>query len=88
MLILGAGIVPCPGTVIVFLFAISMGIFWLGAVSAVVMSLGMGITIATTAALGTALRRKSSKVGDTILKYIDILGVSIMLILGTMLLFS
>ncbi|MDP3300814.1 MAG: DUF1007 family protein [Sulfuricurvum sp.] len=88
MLILGAGIVPCPGTVVVFLFAISMGMFWLGAMSAVIMSLGMGITIATTAALGTALRRKSSKVGDTILKYIDILGVSIMLILGTMLLFS
>ncbi|MCL4431448.1 MAG: DUF1007 family protein [Epsilonproteobacteria bacterium] len=88
MLILGAGIVPCPGTIVVFLFAISMGMFWLGAISAVVMSLGMGITIAITAALGTVLRRKSSKGGDAFLKYIDILGVGIMLIVGVMLLLS
>ncbi len=88
MLILGAGIVPCPGTVVVFLFAISMGMFWLGAMSAVLMSLGMGMTIAITAALGTALRRKSSKLGDDLLKYIDILGVGIMLIVGVILLLS
>lgn len=88
ILILGAGIVPCPGTVVVFLFAISMGMFWLGALSAVVMSLGMGLTIAITAALGTALRKKSSTKGENLLRYIDILGVSIMLIVGVLLLLS
>jgi ABC-type nickel/cobalt efflux system permease component RcnA len=88
MLILGAGIVPCPGTIVVFLFAISMGMFWLGAISAVVMSLGMGLTIAITAALGTALRKKSSTKGENLLRYIDILGVSIMLIVGVLLLLS
>lgn len=88
ILILGAGIVPCPGTIVVFLFAISMGMFWLGAISAVVMSLGMGLTIAITAALGTALRRKSSKGGETLLKYIDVLGVSIMLTVGVLLILS
>jgi ABC-type nickel/cobalt efflux system permease component RcnA len=76
-LILGAGIVPCPGTIVVFLFAVSMGMIWLGAVSAVVMSLGMGLTIAITAALGTALRKKSSSYGEKALKIIDILGVAI-----------
>jgi len=78
MLILGAGIVPCPGTIVVFLFAISMGMIWLGAVSAMVMSLGMGMTIAITAALGTALRKKGSSYGNKALKIIDILGVAIM----------
>lgn len=80
--ILGAGIVPCPGTIIVFLFALSMGMVWLGVLSAVVMSIGMGLTIAITASLGTALRRKSFSKGKTALKIIDITGVSIMIIAG------
>ena len=86
--LLGAGIVPCPGTIVVFLFTISMGMYALGALSAVVMSLGMGLTIAITAALGTALRKKSSAYGQKALKSIDILGVSIMLLAGTFLVFS
>jgi nickel/cobalt exporter len=82
MLILGAGIVPCPGTIVVFLFTISMGMYLLGALSAVVMSLGMGLTIAITAALGTALRRKSASGGENYLKTIDILGVGVMFCAG------
>lgn len=82
MLILGAGIVPCPGTIVVFLFALSMGMIALGALSAVVMSLGMGLTIAITAALGTTLRRKSASGGVKYLRIIDILGVSIMIMVG------
>ncbi|KFN40263.1 MAG: hypothetical protein JU82_04110 [Sulfuricurvum sp. MLSB] len=88
MLILGAGIVPCPGTVVVFLFAISMGAYTLGILSAAVMSLGMGITIALTAALGTALRRKSGSYGAKMLQTVDILGVSVMMLAGTLLIFS
>lgn len=84
MLILGAGIVPCPGTIVVFLFALSMGMYALGAISAVVMSLGMGITIAITAILGTALRQKS-KANEKTLKVIDIIGVAVMLSAGIVL---
>lgn len=88
MLILGAGIVPCPGTIVVFLFAISMGMYLLGIMSAVVMSLGMGLTIALTAMLGTALRKKSTRTGEKTLKFIDIAGVSIMLLAGIFLLLA
>lgn len=88
MLILGAGMVPCPGTVVVFLFAISMGAYLLGVLSAVVMSLGMGITIALTAVMGTALRRKSSSYGARMLQAVDILGVGVMIFAGTFLIFS
>jgi ABC-type nickel/cobalt efflux system permease component RcnA len=87
MLILGAGIVPCPGTIVVFLFTISMGMYALGALSAIVMSLGMGLTIAITAALGTALRRKSNSHEKT-LKFIDIAGLSVMFVAGCALLLS
>jgi nickel/cobalt transporter (NicO) family protein len=88
MLILGAGIVPCPGTIVVFLFTLSMGMYLLGALSAIVMSLGMGLTIAITATLGSALRRKSSFGGERALKIIDILGVSIMVLAGIFLLLA
>jgi ABC-type nickel/cobalt efflux system permease component RcnA/ABC-type uncharacterized transport system substrate-binding protein len=88
MLILGAGIVPCPGTIVVFLFAISMGMIWLGALSAVIMSLGMGLTIAITAALGTALRRKSNSYGEKVLKIIDIFGITIILLAGIFLMLA
>lgn len=77
-LVLGAGIVPCPGTIIVFLFAFSMGMFWLGAFSAVVMSLGMGLTIALIAAAGTALRKKSSSYGAKTLRFVDIGSVIVL----------
>ncbi|MDD5053218.1 MAG: DUF1007 family protein [Sulfuricurvum sp.] len=88
MLILGAGIVPCPGTIIVFLFTTTMGMYLLGALSAIVMSLGMGLTIAITAAFGTALRHKGSAKGEKYLKTIDFLGVGIMLFAGIALVIS
>lgn len=88
MLILGAGIIPCPGTVVVFLFTISMGMIWLGALSAVVMSLGMGLTIALTASLGTALRRRSGTFGEKALRTVDILGIGVMTLAGAFLIAS
>lgn len=88
ILILGAGIVPCPGTIVVFLFALSMGLYTLGILSAIVMSLGMGLTIAITAIFGTALRKKSTQKGAKIVKIIDIAGVSIMIIAGSALALS
>jgi ABC-type nickel/cobalt efflux system permease component RcnA/ABC-type uncharacterized transport system substrate-binding protein len=88
LLILGAGIVPCPGTIVVFLFTLSMGMIWLGALSALIMSLGMGFTIAISAALGTALRRKSATNGEKYLKIIDILGVLVMFLAGIFLILA
>jgi nickel/cobalt transporter (NicO) family protein len=86
MLILGAGIVPCPGTIVVFLFTLSMGMVALGVASAVTMSLGMGFTIALTAALGTALREKSGAYGKKALKITDILGLTVMFLAAMLLL--
>lgn len=51
---LGAGIVPCPGVMTVILFSMVLGKLYLGVLSALLMSLGMGLTIsmAAIAALG------------------------------------
>jgi ABC-type nickel/cobalt efflux system permease component RcnA len=52
------------------------------------MSLGMGFTIAISAALGTALRRKSATNGEKYLKIIDILGVLVMFLAGIFLILA
>lgn len=45
MVVITAGIVPCPGTVTVFLFAISLQLYLVGFLAAAAMSLGMGAVI-------------------------------------------
>ena len=42
---LSVGMVPCPGVVMVMLFCLSMGVFSLGLMAAVAISLGMAVTI-------------------------------------------
>lgn len=56
-LALAVGLVPCPGAVLILLFAISMEIINIGVVLTAFYSLGMGITISTVGAV-TILTRK------------------------------
>jgi ABC-type nickel/cobalt efflux system permease component RcnA len=42
---LSVGMVPCPGVVMVMLFCLSMGVFSLGLMAALAISLGMAVTI-------------------------------------------
>ncbi len=56
--ILAAGIVPCPGTVTVFIFTMSLGIYFVGFLSAVFMSLGMSLVIFIMAYLSIKVRKK------------------------------
>jgi len=87
-LIISAGIVPCPGTVTVFIFSLSMGLYVLGFLSALVMSLGMSTIIFASALLSVTLRKKTA-VGDprikTILEYLSLVMI---FFLGMLLLFS
>ncbi|MFT7824256.1 MAG: high frequency lysogenization protein HflD [Sulfurimonas sp.] len=56
-----AGIVPCPGVMTITLFALSMGHIVLGVVSAVVMSVGMGLTISLAGIASVAVRNKGKR---------------------------
>jgi len=58
--ILAAGIVPCPGTVTIFIFTFGLGIYYVGFLSAIFMSLGMSLIIFVTAYLSINVRKKSS----------------------------
>ena len=81
-----ASLIPCPGTVLVFLLAFEIGSYGLGLLSGIFMSLGMSVIIFLSAVLG----RKVNISGSKILKdydYVKFSALLIMLILGVMMIF-
>ncbi len=79
----GAGIVPCPGVMTVVLFSIMMGKVFVGVMAAILMSIGMGLTISLSAILATAARKRSTQKISNIFPYI---GNSMIVLLGVYLL--
>ncbi|MFT7823668.1 MAG: DUF1007 family protein [Sulfurimonas sp.] len=86
-IILSAGIVPCPGTITIFVFALSFGAYMVGFLSAVFMSLGMSLVIFAAALLSLKVRKNTS--GDGRLRilldygsllFIFFLGIILLLI--------
>lgn len=87
-LVLAAGLIPCPGTITVFLFSISLGLYWIGFLSAVVMSLGMSSIIALTALASVKIRNSSKNRYSNLLKYLDFGATFIIIILGLILILN
>jgi nickel/cobalt transporter (NicO) family protein len=54
--IIAVGLRPCSGAIIVLVFALAQGLFWIGAASTFVMGLGTAITVATIATIAVAAR--------------------------------
>ncbi len=50
------GLRPCSGAIIVLVFALAQGLFWIGVASTFVMGLGTAITVAAVATLAVAAR--------------------------------
>lgn len=86
-LIISAGIIPCPGTTTIFIFAISMGLYYAGFISALVMSLGMSSVIFFSALLSTLVRKKALSTNEKLKKYLEFGSLIIIFILGVVLLF-
>lgn len=87
-LILSAGIIPCPGTVTIFIFSISLGLYYAGFLSALVMSFGMSTIIFFSAILSVAIRKKTASKNTNLKKYLEYGSLSVILILGFVLLFT
>ncbi len=87
-LIISAGIIPCPGTTTLFIFALSTGLYYAGFISALVMSLGMSSVIFVSALLSTIVRKKVLKSNDTLKQYLEFGSLAIILVLGAVLLFA
>jgi ABC-type nickel/cobalt efflux system permease component RcnA len=85
-LIISAGIIPCPGTVTIFIFSLSLGLYYAGFLSALVMSLGMSTIIFISALISVAIRKKTSDYNSNLKKYLEYGSLVIILILGLFLL--
>ncbi|WP_373005044.1 DUF1007 family protein [Sulfurimonas sp.] len=86
-LIISAGIIPCPGTVTIFIFSLSLGLYYAGFLSALVMSLGMSTIIFFSAILSVLVRKKTSKTNSNLKMYLEYGSLFIILTLGFILLF-
>lgn len=88
-IVLGAGIRPCAGAIVVLVFALSQGIFWAGVAATVAMALGTALTTGAIAALavlakGLALRIAGGRgaSGAVAIAGIELLAASLVLVLG------
>lgn len=84
--VLGASIVPCPGTVTVFIFSIALGEYFIGFLSALCMSLGMSGVIFIAASLGLGLKSGVARYASRFVFLGEILGLCVMFLLGALLL--
>jgi len=87
-LIISAGIIPCPGTTTIFIFAISLGLYYAGFLAALVMSLGMSSVIYVSALISVSVRKKTSQKHEKLKKYLEYASLSIILVLGVLLLLT
>jgi nickel/cobalt exporter len=55
--VFAVGLRPCSGAIIVLVFALSQGLFWIGVASTFVMGLGTAITVTAVASLAVGARR-------------------------------
>jgi nickel/cobalt exporter len=75
------GIVPCPGVMTITLFSIIVSKVYIGIISAILMSLGMGFTISLAGIFATKVKKSSSNSRfdiSEILSNIAILGIFIL----------
>ncbi len=87
-LIISAGIIPCPGTTTIFIFAISLGLYYAGFLSALVMSMGMSTIIFFSALLSVAVRKKTLELNGNIKQYLEYASLIVILLLGMVLLIA
>jgi len=83
--VIGAGIIPCPGTVTIFIFSFSLGIYLVGFLSAIFMSLGMSLIIFIMAYLSIKIKQSAVQ-NSKIKKVMEYLSLLFILGLGLLLL--
>jgi nickel/cobalt transporter (NicO) family protein len=62
--IVAVGLRPCSGAIIVLVFALAQGLFWIGVASTFVMGLGTAITVTAIATIAVAARRFAGRIAN------------------------
>lgn len=63
--IVAVGLRPCSGAIIVMVFALAQGIFWIGVASTFVMGLGTAITVTAIATIAVAARQFAGRLAKS-----------------------
>jgi nickel/cobalt transporter (NicO) family protein len=91
--ILAVGLRPCSGAILVLVFALAQGLFWIGVASTFVMGLGTAITVAAIAsfavgarALAARFARSREGAGGLFLRGIEVAAAALVLAFGVLLL--
>lgn len=83
---LSIGIVPCPGVMTIVLFSMILGYINLGVLSAVTMSIGMGITISLAAILATQVKNERFRNYRSYMNILTYGAIVLLIVLGVALL--
>ncbi|RUT49286.1 HoxN/HupN/NixA family nickel/cobalt transporter [Campylobacter fetus] len=81
MLVFAAALVPCPGTVLVFVLAFSLGSFGIALASALMIGLGMASVIFIAAVFGKSMNDSLFKFKN-LRVYLEFLALALMIALG------
>jgi ABC-type nickel/cobalt efflux system permease component RcnA len=88
-IILGSGVVPCPGTALILIFCLSQNLPWIGALAALAMSLGMAvvtISVSLAAIYGKrgllSVLPRGSRLSDILHHVLEIGGAVLIVIFG------
>ncbi|MBP7769653.1 MAG: DUF1007 family protein [Aliarcobacter sp.] len=85
--VLTAGIVPCPGTVLLFVYAFLLKTYFSVLLASIAISFGMAVIIFASSFLGVSLHKVSEKSGR-ITNILEILAPIFMFVLGLLLLLN
>lgn len=85
--VLTAGIVPCPGTVLLFVYAFLLKTYFAVFLASISISLGMAVVIFASSFLGVSIHKMSSK-SSKIINILEVLAPIFMFILALLLLVS
>lgn len=75
----GAGLIPCPGPILILLYAAANNILWFGVAMTMVMAIGMTVTISAVGVISILMRKKSISIAH---KHSEKLGVRVATGLG------
>jgi len=91
--IAAVGLRPCSGAIIVLVFALAQGMFWIGVASTFVMGLGTAITVSAIATLAVAARGLAGRLakarpgpGMLLLRGIEAAAAAVIVMFGVLLL--
>jgi ABC-type nickel/cobalt efflux system permease component RcnA len=85
--VLTAGMIPCPGTVVLFIYAFILKTYWAVFLASLFISLGMGLVIFISAYLGVGVKNMSEK-SHKLTAVLEIAAPIFMLLLGVLLYFN